>query len=284
MTKVFVLAVLVVMEVFFADAANVTIDFDSYVSPTSNQLSDQFYQSSGYGLVGDFYHQNPTSGIIGGSVTSYAGDEYRATAVYQNAFLDFSQVGAKTSLTLDLFFNGQIHPLVDGATGVRSFNLGLINGSMGAFESQESSVYVQGVYSIPSAEIILVARNINDGSMTSIGLTQAPLALNTWYQIEVTFLNAGNSNVEWDIALSNKGATGMDAANVVTSAQWNWENANITDSSKLSVGFSALADGGVEKADNLKMTNMTNLVPEPSALSLLAVGLGVVLRRRRRTV
>ena len=116
--------------------------------------------------------------------------------------------------------------------------------------------------------------------MTSIGLTQAPLALNTWYQIEVTFLNAGNSNVEWDIALSNKGATGMDAANIVTSAQWNWENANITDSSKLSVGFSALADGGVEKADNLKMTN---LVPEPSALSLCAVGLGglAMLRRRR---
>ena len=46
-------------------------------------------------------------------------------------------------------------------------------------------------------------------------------------------------------------------------------------------GYSYGSDGGIAKVDNL---SVSLTVPEPSALSLLAVGLGLVLRRRRRTV
>jgi hypothetical protein len=48
----------------------------------------------------------------------------------------------------------------------------------------------------------------------------------------------------------------------------------------------------IERTDGMRWENVrttsapsiTSSVPEPSALSLLAVGLGVVLRRRRKTV
>ncbi|NBT90516.1 MAG: PEP-CTERM sorting domain-containing protein [Verrucomicrobia bacterium] len=61
-------------------------------------------------------------------------------------------------------------------------------------------------------------------------------------------------------------------------ATQNYTNLNLGGASVLYPYFSGNGNRFVG-ADNITMP-----VPEPSALSLLVVGLGVVLRRRRRTV
>src|SRR4051812_2944150 len=99
-----------------ATAAAVPIGFNDFVSSTENQLVRDFNQT---GAVTP-YIQSPTGGIPGGSVIGFSGDQYQATAIYNQAAFNFSKVGAEVSLSIDLFFASQFHPLAPSANAVRS--------------------------------------------------------------------------------------------------------------------------------------------------------------------
>ena len=99
--------------------------------------------------------------------------------------------------------------------------------------------------------------------------TNKIISLDTWYNFRVIdtgseitlFFNDATSPT---LSLSTSGSAGSKVA------FFNREG---------SANGSSISEGGLTRFDSITIS-----VPEPSALSLLAVGLGVVLRQRRRTV
>ena len=102
-----------------------TVSFDNYVSPTNNDLTNNFSQTGTF--TPSPYVQSLTGGITGGSVTGYYGNEYQATAAYSATSFNLSTGAASVSLAADVYYNAQLQPLAPGANAVRSFRLGLLN-------------------------------------------------------------------------------------------------------------------------------------------------------------
>ena len=79
-----------------------SVGFDNYVSPTNNDLVNNFNQTGTISTQTP-YVQSPTGGISGGSVTGYSGSEYRATAVYNQSSFTLSTPGASVLLSIDMW-------------------------------------------------------------------------------------------------------------------------------------------------------------------------------------
>ena len=131
-----------------------TVSFDNYVSPTNNDLTNNFNQTGTISTQTP-YIQSPTGGITGGAVTGYFGNEYQATAVHSQTGFNLSTDGATVSLAADLFYNAQLQPLAPGANAVRSFRLGLLGSVSSAFETVGNpAVYIEGDYSLALNQMI----------------------------------------------------------------------------------------------------------------------------------
>lgn len=266
-----------------ANAAVLQVSFDDYASPTDNQLGRDFLQTDAGGVSASLYTQSATGGVSGGSVIGYAGDNYFATAVYQPAFLDFSTPAANAALSLDFFYDGQLHPLCEGCNGVRSFRLGMVGSASGAFETYGvPSIYVEGVYSLDLDQMLLVARSLTASVSTSIVLAEVPLAPNSWYRVDLDLTNTGGDNIHWESQLWGLGAAGNTTPSLLATGAWNYQNAAITTDAALYGGFSALTDGGVPRVDNLTLSNFTVVpVPIPAVFWLFASGLAALVGASR---
>ena len=129
-----------------------TIGFDNYVSPTSNDLANKFNQTGI--IITPPYTQATAGGVFGGSVLSYSGSEYRATAVFNQNTFDISAPGSSVALSMDLYYNAHLQPLAPSANAVRSFRLGLLNSVDSAFETfGNASAYIEGDYSLTSNQM-----------------------------------------------------------------------------------------------------------------------------------
>ena len=80
-----------------------TVSFDNYVSPTNNDLINNFSQTGTF--TPSPYVQSLTGGITGGSVTGYYGNEYQATAVYSATSFNLSQQVSRLRLTCFITLN-----------------------------------------------------------------------------------------------------------------------------------------------------------------------------------
>jgi hypothetical protein len=100
-----------------------------------------------------------------------------------------------------------------------------------------------------------------------------------WSQLSLTvkYLGSNQFSLTPEVYDVNQ-TTGAVGSLMAYGATQNYTNLNLGGASVLYPYFSGNGNRFVG-ADNITMP-----VPEPSALSLLAIGLGVVLRRRRRTV
>ena len=273
--------VLAVVLVTAAQQSNAgTIAFDNFVTPTDNELANDFNQT---GAAPTPYVQSSTGGITGGSVTGYSGTEYRATAVYTPSSFNFSSAGATVSESLDVFFNGQLTPLAPGANAVRSFRVGILDAHTSAFETVgNASAYIEGLYSLTDSKIILVVRNNTGSVLNSIGVSEVTLNTDHWFRLNATFTNQGNNQILYTGSFFDLGVDGNSSAALLTTLSFSFENDPMTSVDNAYAGFSALADGGIARADNFVIPQ----TPLPAALPLFATGLGVLgllSWRRRRT-
>src|SRR5438132_2656262 len=92
-----------VMAALLDAAIAASVGFDNYVSPTNNDLVNNFNQTGTISTQTP-YVPSPTGGISGGSVTGYSGSEYQATAVYNQSSFNLS-TGASVALSMDMFYN-----------------------------------------------------------------------------------------------------------------------------------------------------------------------------------
>lgn len=142
------------------------------------------------------------------------------------------------------------------------------NGQWGAVGSLFDGAFNSSYFTNLSAETFAVT-----GAGTFNDLTAAT-------SVQVTQIGIGAYGSSRYIALQWGGAMFTDSGNQVSYTPG-------TDSYVINVPFSAFNPGTFTASDMRLQSGMsytTTVVPEPSALSLLAVGLGVVLCRRRRTV
>jgi hypothetical protein len=263
-------------------AVATTITFDNYVSPTNNELANQFSQTGTSTSSPLPYVQTPTGGITGGAVTSYAGSEYRATSVYTPNEFDLSKQGLSVSLAMDVFYDAQFHPLAPGANAVRSFRLGLLDSQTSAFETfGNASAYIEGMYALDLNQMLLVARNVTTGPMTSITLAQLSISPDHWYHLDTTFQNQGSNEILYTGSFFDLGADGTTSPTSLATWSWSWANAPIASSSSLYAGFSLQSYGGITQGDNFSAPTP---VPEPETYAMMLAGLGLlsILSRRKK--
>jgi nicotinamide mononucleotide (NMN) deamidase PncC len=247
------------------------VTFDD--SPAYDQLTREFNQT-GATLP---YVESPSGGISGGSVVAYSGSDYRATAVYNQASYDLSQIGMTAELSMDVFFHPDFTPLVPGANGVRSFRLGVVNSATSSFETYgEPSLYLDGVFSLDTNQMLFVARSSTQG-MLSETLSESTLASDHWYRADLTLTNVGNEQIRVYGSFSDLGALGMSNPYVVASWDSTLTNSFISKSSSNYAAFSALSNGGVFRADNF-----SSPVPEPTAGSLATIAVAMLFLARQR--
>jgi hypothetical protein len=268
-------------------AISETITFDNYLSPTSNDLANNFAQTGSF--TQPSYNQASGSGITGGSVVGYSGNDYRATAVYTPSSFSLSRQGSTVSQSLDLFYNGQFVPLAPGANAVRSFRLGLLSDNSAAFETVgSSSVYMDGVYSLASNQLLLVTRSqTGNGTLTSTALAAVTLSSDHWYRLGATFTNSGNGEIYYSGMFADLGPLGTSGPISMASWDWTYQNADMSADASAFAAFSVLADGGFARADNFNVPT-TRSVPGPvvgagiPGLGTILVGIIGLLWHRRK--
>ena len=239
-----------VLAVLTVESANATVvTFDNYVSPTDNDLTNDFNQTGTLAPLP--YVQSPTGGIVGGSVVGYTGSEYRATAVYTPSTFNLSSPGATVSESIDVYFNGQLTPLAPGANAVRSFRLGLLDANTSAFETVgNASAYIEGLYSLTDNKMSLVVRNDTGSELDSIGGSEFALNTDHWFQLDATFTNQGNDQILYTGSFFDLGVDGNSSAVLLSTFSFSFENDPMTSVDNAYAGFSALADGGIAQVDN----------------------------------
>jgi hypothetical protein len=259
-----------------------TVSFDNYVSPTNNDLINNFSQTGTF--TPSPYVQSLTGGITGGSVTGYYGNEYQATAVYSATSFNLSAGAASVSLAADVFYNAQLQPLAPGANAVRSFRLGLLDSASSAFEKVgNASVYIDGIYSLSLNQMLIVARSVTLGPMTSITLSQVPLSPDHWYHVNATFANEGNNQIHYTGSLLDVGADGMSAATLLSTWDWSFTNLPMTTIDATYAGFSALGNGGIAQLDNFTVpASVPGPIVGAGLPGLLLASLGWLGWRRRQ--
>jgi hypothetical protein len=261
-----------------ADA--IVVNFDG-----SNDLTNNFNQTGTLSNPTP-YVQSPTGGIVGGSVTGYSGSEYRATAVYNQTSYNISTPGTAVNQSLDLFYNGYLNPLVPGATGVRSFRLGVLDSATSAFETiGNAAVYIDGVYALNLNQMLLVGRSATNSVSTSLTLAQVTLTSNDWYRLNVTTTTQPNNQIELSGSFFDLGSDGMTTPALLATWDWSYQNIPVSNLTSAYAGFSALADGGISKIDNFTVDGPVSAVPEPSTWAMMIVGfLGLGWLAYRRNV
>jgi hypothetical protein len=274
-----------VMAALLDAAIAASVGFDNYVSPTNNDLVNNFNQTGTISTQTP-YVQSPTGGISGGSVTGYSGSEYQATAVYNQSSFNLSTPGASVALSMDMFYNAQTHPLAPGANAVRSFRLGVLDSVNAAFETfGDAAAYLEGDYSFTLQQMLLIARSQTNGPVTSVQLSQVPLNPNDWYHLDAVFTNQGNDQIGFTGSFFDLGPNGIAAPVLLSTMSWSNQNVPIANLDSAFAGFSALADGGISKIDNFAVPS----VPGPIAgagLPGLILASGALLgwwRRRQKT-
>jgi PEP-CTERM motif len=266
----------------FSHPANaVLINFDS-----ANDLANNFSQTGTFS-TSQPYVQSPTGGISGGAVTGYPGSEYRATAIYNGATFDLSKPGATVNMSASLFYNGQLTPLAQGATAIRSFRLGLLASSNSAFETAfVPSVYVEGsIGLLPNSppNFGLGVWNNTKSFATGTGGLGVSVAAGEWYRVDATFTNAGVDQIV-SMSMFDLGQNGLANPTLLNSASFTAPNFTMPDLASASVGFSDLTGGGFSKLDNFEVDGPVAPVPEPSTWAMMILGflaLGWLAYRRK---
>lgn len=254
-----------------------TVTFDNYVSPTNNDLTNNFNQTGAQTP----YSQSQTGGVEGGAVVGYYGSQYQATGVYTPNSFAFSSPGSSVALSMDLYYNAQFQPLAAGANAVRSFRLGLLTSPSSAFETTgNAEAYIEGDYALDLNQMILVGRNATNTAMTSLTLAQVTLTPNHWYQLDATIGNQGNGQVSYTGSFLDMGTDGKAAPIVLSTWNWSYANASMTSVTSAYAGFSALANGGITRMDNFTTPTPA---PIPNTFWLFGSGLiGLAQFTRRR--
>jgi hypothetical protein len=263
-----------------APLANATvIDFNNYLSPTNNDLTNNFSQTGA--TTSSPYTQVPTGGVTGGAVTGSTDGDYRATAVYNQSTYDLSTPGATVSLSMDVFYNGNLQPLAPGANGVRSFRLGLLGSATSAFETVgQPAVYIDGIYSLSLGAMIIEERDQTSGVLISTGTVQTPLSQNHWYQVDATFANGGGNQILYTGSFLDLGPNGNAIPIILGTWSWSQENDQMASSNAVYAGFAGLANGGISLVDNFGIP--TSETPLPATLPFFAGGLGLIVWTGRR--
>jgi hypothetical protein len=283
-----------------APGNSATIDFNNFISPTNNDLVNNFVQGPPFGGSSTPpYQQSPTGGITGGSVTGYSGQNYFATAVYQQIPQSFSSIGTTISLSMDFYYNGAFVPLGPGANAVRSFRLGLLDSSNGTFETVgDPSLYVEGLYSLSLNQMVLVLYSNTDSVSQNIEAAQITLQPDQWLQLDGNFTEVGAEDYTISTSLYDLGSDGLAPPTLLglgsylenggvdptlTAGSYTFSNPDMANPTY--VGFSVLADGGIAKGDNLVVPGNASAVPELPTWTLMMLGfcgLGYATRHRRR--
>lgn len=220
------------------------IDFNQ-----SGELDAYFTQESGFNGTLPEYFQSTTGGITGGSVTSYPGTDYSATAVYDPA-IAFA-TGSTVTLSMDFQFDGNVTPLAPGANGVRSFRLGLLN-SLSSFEAPvvTPSAYIEGVYSLTQDQMFIAIFSTTTSVSTNIAGPLFNVSSGDWYQVRASFTNVGNTMVSVASTVADLGPQGTSSPVTINTFSQSFTNTPLVTSENVFSGFSALGMGGVERIDN----------------------------------
>lgn len=265
-----------------AAAGAITFDVGSDLNSNFSQTGTQSNSTP--------YIQSPAGGISGGSVVSYSGNEYRATAVYTSNSFNLATSGAAVNQSMSLFYNGNFQPLAIGANGVRSFRLGLLDSVQSSFETfGTSSVYLEGLYSLDLKQMLFVGRSAANGPVTSVTLAQVPLATDHWFRLDVAIAAQQDNQIGLSGEFHDLGTDGLAAPALLATWDWSYQNEPISNSSLAYAGFSALANGGVQRADNFIVDGPVSAVPGPivgAGLPGLLIAVSVIIgwRRSRRAI
>ena len=142
---------------------------------------------------------------------------------------------------------------------------------------------MEGLYALTTNQMQLVGRNLTNTVMTSAVLSQVTLSANHWYQVDATFANQGNNQILYTGSFFDLGTDGTSIPTSLATWNWSYENDPMASSNSVYAGFSALANGGIARADNFGVP--ISQTPLPATLSLFAsglVGLGLLGWRRKR--
>jgi hypothetical protein len=265
-----------------ANAAAITFNVGSDLSNYFNQTGTQINSTP--------YVQSAAGGISGGSVASFSGNEYPATAVYSPNAYDLAASGSAVNQSISLFFDGKFQPLVSGANAVRSFRLGLLDSAQSSFETfGQSSVYVEGVYSLDLKQMLLVGRSATNGPVTSLTLAQVPLTVNHWFSLDVAIAAQAGNQIALSGEFRDLGADGQSAPSLLANWDWSYQNDAVSNLTSAYAGFSALAGGGIQRVDNFVVDGPISAVPGPIVGAglpgvLMAIAGFIGWRRCRRAI
>lgn len=255
---------LVAIATLTAPLPAVVVTFDSYVSPTDNDLANGFQVQA----IGNFA-QVTSGGITGGAVASEAGRGGYATYLT-------SQTRPST-LSISFFYSGPgVTPGFPG--GGTTARLGWLENSSPLGTLSPATYFFGEFYTDGGFQV----QNNNTGqpgqaAVIGLGSIAAP-TLGHWMQLTFSAIPVGPGNYQLTLSLADLGASGLDAPTPLFSGSTEVANALAAADTSMYPGFY-----GYYRApfyDNFTVQ------PVPEAATTLLAGLGAALagggRRRRR--
>lgn len=235
--------------------------------------------------AGSPYSESATGGVGGSGKVAIAlpgaGIVPDSTAIYKFSAFDFSTVG----LTLNI--SAMVNVVAAGETGNRLLHLGFANEPNAGLNGNAGLAFM-GFRLNPTAVGSTVfspqwqTKTAAAGVVNTSGGGNQTLTAGNWYQVSITFSNQGGGSILGSGFVQDFGAAGTTAGSVTTLTPTALTSTDIAADVSVWAAFRSFANDGAAGLDDF-LANAVG-VPEPGAMTLLAIGFGsfLVLRRKLR--
>ncbi len=263
-----------------------SVDFNTYTSPTDNDLVNNF-QLNQNGSGSTPFSQVTTGGITGGYV-SIDPSSYGWNGVYTGQSFSNS-TGNQLSLSAYFKFSSSAF---QSSSWWFPLRLGWLTSTSSIVESAPNMAYwVENAIGddLTKFRIQVV---FTDGTGSSIGhfneSGKFDLEDGHWYQLSTSLTNLGGQSYDVSAVLSDHGTSGSASPSVIGSTDYvadstHYFTSDFSGVSAVYAAFNAQGPGGVVGVDNFSAN--VEEVPEPSTCAMLAMGGTALLfqmRQRRR--
>jgi hypothetical protein len=248
----------------FANNFNV---YQNTATPTVSFTGSPYTESATDGIGG-------TGGLLVSAGTGITGD---STGVYKNSTFDFGSSGKALTIS------SMLKVITPTETANRVLQLGFVNEPTSGLNGNTGLAFMSLRFNPTATTSTIFApqwqtKTAAAGTVNTSGGGNITFVTGDWYQMSLTFQNAGSGNIQASGFVQDFGVNGTTPGTVTAIAPITLTSADIAADPTTYAAFRAFRNDGTASLDNFQ----AQVVPEPSTYALIGAGAATLLGLRRR--